>query len=73
MTWEISFVVIGIWKLLCLCTPIGDGTKTGKSGTIYKPTSKIMQRVEERKGKEEEKSFLSAPSSVHGKPLVCSL
>ena len=49
---------------------VGDGTKTGKSGTIYKPTSKIMQKIEEEKSKEEGKSFLSTTSSVHSKPLV---
>ena len=55
---------------LCVL-PIGDGTKTGKSGTIYKPSSKMMQKIEERKSKEDTKSFLSTATSVHSKPLVC--
>lgn len=66
--------------LTCTCTkytcrlllPVGDGTKTGTSGTVYKPTSKIMQKIEEKKSKEEGKSLLSTASGVNSKPLVYS-
>ena len=50
----------------------GDGSKTSASGSVYKPTSSLMQKIEERKSKEEQKSILSTPSSVKGKPLVCA-
>ena len=51
----------------------GDGTKTGKSGTLYKPTSKIMQKIEERKSKEDVKPSAFLPTTSSSKPLVSTV
>ena len=55
---------------LCVGYALGDGSKTSTSGSIYKPTSSLMQKIEENKNKEEEKSLLSIASSTKGKPQV---
>lgn len=59
-------------SLHTLSFPPGDGTKTGTSGALYKPTSTIMQKLEEKKGKETEKLIVSTAGGVNNKPLVCA-
>ena len=59
--------------ILYYCINLGDGTKTSASGAIYKPTSKILQKIEEKSTKEEEKSLLSSSVGISSKPLVCRL
>ena len=48
----------------------GDETKTSANGAVYKPTSKILQKNEEEKSKDEGKSFPLATGGISSRPLV---